>query len=55
MKVLRRWNYFENIIEIPILDNSSEYYTLDKLIEKNYSLSMSNEISIGYINFKLFF
>jgi len=43
-KLIRRWNYFEDVIEIPILDNQPEYFTLDKL-----NVNQSNRISIGYI------
>jgi hypothetical protein len=53
-KRIRRWNYFQHVYDIPLLDNQSENFTLSMLSSQQPELGMPNTISIGYISEKGF-
>ncbi|CAF3007466.1 unnamed protein product [Rotaria sp. Silwood2] len=49
---IRRWNYFQYVYEIPLLDDRPENFTLSMLSGQQPELGMPSTISVGYIREK---
>ncbi|CAF4591334.1 unnamed protein product [Rotaria sp. Silwood2] len=50
--LIRRWNYFQHVYEIPSLDDRPENFTLSMLSGQRPELNMPSTISVGYIREK---
>jgi len=48
-KRIRRWNYFQHVFDIPLLDDRPENFTLAMLSRQQPQLNMPNTINVGYI------
>jgi len=48
-KRIRRWNYFQHVFDIPLLDDRPENFTLSMLSRQQPQLNMPNTINVGYI------
>lgn len=53
-KLIRRWNHFDHVFDIPILDGRPDQFTLRALTNGRTPSSMPETISVGYIPEKKF-
>ena len=46
---IRKWNYFQHIFEIPLLNDRPEKFTLSALSRQQADLNMPDTVSVGYL------
>ena len=48
-RLIRRWNYFHHVFEIPLLNDRPEKFTLASLSERQGGVKMPETVSVGYL------
>ena len=48
-KRIRRWNHFQHVFEIPVLNDRLDSFTLSLLSQRSTNLEMPKTISLGYL------